>query len=133
MLQFGIGAAPDAIAENLHDKRDLGIHTGLLGDRVLDLIESGAVNNRSKPIRAGSVAIDNPLAGAAGSGGVDGAAWVACGLIDSISTTPTTSAGYASANTRAVKPPAEWPTTTYGPGISACCRNFSHDPKTSTT
>jgi acyl-CoA hydrolase len=53
VLQFGIGATPDAIAEKLHDRRDLGIHTGLLGDRVLDLIESGAVNNRCKPIDRG--------------------------------------------------------------------------------
>jgi acyl-CoA hydrolase len=53
VLQFGIGAVPDAIATKLHGTRDLSIHTALLGDRVLELIQSGAVTNRYKPIDPG--------------------------------------------------------------------------------
>jgi hypothetical protein len=58
-------------------------------------------NTRSNPIRAGSVRIEKPLDCAAEGGGVspaDGLAWR--GFIDSISTTPATSAAYACANTR---------------------------------
>lgn len=53
-IQLGIGGVPDAIAAGLRDKRDLGIHTGLMGDPVVDLIESGAVTNRRKPIDTGA-------------------------------------------------------------------------------
>lgn len=52
-LQMGIGAIPDAVLTRLHDKKDLGIHTEMFSDRVVDLIESGAVTNRFKQIHAG--------------------------------------------------------------------------------
>jgi acyl-CoA hydrolase len=52
-LQMGIGAIPDAVLTRLHDKKDLGIHTEMFSDRVVDLIESGAVTNRYKQIHAG--------------------------------------------------------------------------------
>ncbi len=54
-LQMGIGAIPDAVLARLHDKRDLGIHTEMFSDRVVDLIESGAVSNRFKQIHAGRI------------------------------------------------------------------------------
>jgi acyl-CoA hydrolase len=54
VLQFGIGAIPEAICVELHDRRDLGIHSGMITDRALDLIESGAVTNRLKAIDKGT-------------------------------------------------------------------------------
>ena len=49
-LQAGIGAIPDAVLARLHDKHDLGIHTEMFSDRVVDLMKSGAVTNRRKQI-----------------------------------------------------------------------------------
>jgi acyl-CoA hydrolase len=54
-LQFGIGRIPDAIAAFLGDHRDLGIHTELLSDGVVDLIEQGVVNGSRKQRRPGKV------------------------------------------------------------------------------
>lgn len=53
VLQLGIGTLPDAIAKQLTGKRDLGLHSGLLGEGIIDLIESGAVTNRYKEIDTG--------------------------------------------------------------------------------
>lgn len=47
-IQTGIGAIPNAIMASLSDHRDLGIHTELLSDGVVDLIESGVVNGVKK-------------------------------------------------------------------------------------
>jgi 4-hydroxybutyrate CoA-transferase len=52
-LQLGIGAIPNAVASRLRDKRDLGIHTEMFSDRVVDLIEAGAVTNRYKAVAPG--------------------------------------------------------------------------------
>jgi 4-hydroxybutyrate CoA-transferase len=52
-LQMGIGAIPDAVLTRLFDKRDLGIHTEMFSDRLVDLIESGAVTNRFKAVHPG--------------------------------------------------------------------------------
>lgn len=48
ILQFGIGAVPDAIAQLLVDRRDLGLHSGMAGDALVDLIEAGALTNATK-------------------------------------------------------------------------------------
>jgi acyl-CoA hydrolase len=53
ILQFGIGAVPDAIAQLLVDRRDLGIHTGMIGDAFVDLVEAGAITNATKTIDRG--------------------------------------------------------------------------------
>lgn len=47
-LQFGVGAVPGLVAGLLEQRRDLGIHTELLGDGVMRLIEAGAANGRRK-------------------------------------------------------------------------------------
>jgi acyl-CoA hydrolase len=47
-LQIGYGGIPDAVVMQLTDKHDLGIHTEMLGDGILTLLESGAVNNKRK-------------------------------------------------------------------------------------
>lgn len=47
-LQIGYGGIPDAVVMQLTHKHDLGIHTEMLGDGILTLIEAGAVTNRRK-------------------------------------------------------------------------------------
>ena len=52
-LQLGIGAVPDAVGLALKDKHDLGIHTELFTDSMIELIECGAVTNSRKPLYTG--------------------------------------------------------------------------------
>ncbi|MBK7847294.1 MAG: acetyl-CoA hydrolase/transferase family protein [Zoogloea sp.] len=47
-LQIGYGGIPDAVVMQLTHKKDLGIHTEMIGDGILTLVESGAVTNRRK-------------------------------------------------------------------------------------
>ena len=54
-LQMGIGGIPDAALARLHHKRDLGIHTEMFSDRVVDLFESGAITNRLKGVGIGRI------------------------------------------------------------------------------
>jgi 4-hydroxybutyrate CoA-transferase len=54
-LQMGIGAIPDAVLARLGDKRDLGIHTEMFSDRLVDLIDTGAVTNRMKQVHPGRI------------------------------------------------------------------------------
>jgi acyl-CoA hydrolase len=54
-LQIGYGGIPDAVVMQLTHKRDLGIHTEMLGDGILTLIESGAVSNSRKNQNRGRV------------------------------------------------------------------------------
>lgn len=49
-LQLGIGAIPNSVLTRLRDKTDLGIHTEMFSDGVVDLIQSGAVTNRLKNV-----------------------------------------------------------------------------------
>jgi acyl-CoA hydrolase len=53
VLQFGVGAVPDAILAGLAQHRDLGIHSGILTERALDLIACGAVTNAHKTFDRG--------------------------------------------------------------------------------
>jgi acyl-CoA hydrolase len=62
VLQFGVGAVPDAILAGLTRHRDLGIHSGLMTERGLDLIECGAVTNAFKTFDRG-VSVANILFG----------------------------------------------------------------------
>jgi len=52
-LQMGIGAIPDAVLLRLRHKHDLGIHTEMFSDRMVDLFESGAITNRFKEVHPG--------------------------------------------------------------------------------
>jgi acyl-CoA hydrolase len=52
-IELGIGALPDAVLAALAQHRDLGIHSGMIGEGVLDLVERGVVTNARKPIDAG--------------------------------------------------------------------------------
>jgi len=47
-LQLGIGAIPDAILQALTDRRDLGIHSDMFSDGVLDLVEQGVITGARK-------------------------------------------------------------------------------------
>lgn len=52
-LQFGIGAVPEAVLAELHDRRDLGIHSGILNDAAMDLIEAGVATGARKSLDRG--------------------------------------------------------------------------------
>jgi acyl-CoA hydrolase len=54
-LQIGYGGIPDAVVMQLADKRDLGIHTEMIGDGILRLVEAGAVNNSKKTLLPGKM------------------------------------------------------------------------------
>ena len=54
-LQLGIGAIPAATALFLRDKRDLGIHTEMFTDSVVDLVEAGAVTGDAKERNRGKI------------------------------------------------------------------------------
>lgn len=55
-LQMGIGAIPDAVLARLFDKHELGVHTEMFSDRVIDLVEAGVVTNRRKKVHPGRIA-----------------------------------------------------------------------------
>ncbi|MEO8279337.1 MAG: acetyl-CoA hydrolase/transferase C-terminal domain-containing protein [Ideonella sp.] len=52
-LQVGIGAVPEAIVAMLSDRRGLGVHSGLIGDSVCELMERGVITNEHKSLDAG--------------------------------------------------------------------------------
>jgi acyl-CoA hydrolase len=54
-LQLGIGAIPAAVGAALGDKSDLGIHTELFTDTVVDLVEAGVVTGAAKEINTGKI------------------------------------------------------------------------------
>jgi acetyl-CoA hydrolase len=54
-LQLGIGAIPDGVLYYLQDKRDLGIHSELFSDGVVDLVEMGVVTNDRKTLHPGKI------------------------------------------------------------------------------
>lgn len=62
VLQIGVGAVPDAILRLLGDRKDLGVHSGLLGDGLVDLVEAGVITNARKEIDPG-VSIAGALIG----------------------------------------------------------------------
>jgi acyl-CoA hydrolase len=54
-IQAGIGSIPNGVLASLHDHRELGIHTELLSDGVIDLVERGVVTGVRKVRRPGKV------------------------------------------------------------------------------
>ena len=54
-LQLGIGAIPDAVLNNLHDRKDLGIHTEMFTDGVMKLMQKGIINGKAKTLLPGKV------------------------------------------------------------------------------
>ena len=62
VIQVGVGGVPDAVLRLLHDRRDVGVHSGMIGDGLVDLVEAGVVTNARKPIDTG-VSITGALIG----------------------------------------------------------------------
>ncbi|HCX75063.1 MAG TPA: 4-hydroxybutyrate CoA-transferase, partial [Algoriphagus sp.] len=54
-LQMGIGAIPDAVLNSLHHHKDLGVHTEMFSNGILNLMKSGAVTNAYKKKHPGKV------------------------------------------------------------------------------
>jgi acyl-CoA hydrolase len=54
-LQIGYGGIPDAVVMQLTHKRDLGIHTEMIGDGIMSLVEAGVVNNSRKNYHPGKM------------------------------------------------------------------------------
>jgi acyl-CoA hydrolase len=54
-LQMGIGGIPNAALARLFEKRDLGVHTEMFSDRLVDLVEAGVVTNRHKRVSQGRI------------------------------------------------------------------------------
>ena len=54
-MQLGIGAIPDAVLKFLFDKKDLGIHTELFSDGVIDLVNAGVLTNAQKTLHPGKI------------------------------------------------------------------------------
>ncbi len=54
-MQMGIGAIPDAVLNFLHNKRDLGVHSELFSDGVIDLVEAGVLTNARKTLHPGKI------------------------------------------------------------------------------
>ncbi len=54
-MQMGIGAIPDAVLKYLSHKKDLGVHSELFSDGVIDLVESGVLTNARKTLHPGKI------------------------------------------------------------------------------
>jgi len=54
-MQMGIGAIPDAVLKFLFDKKDLGVHTELFSDGVIDLVNAGVLTNAHKTLHPGKI------------------------------------------------------------------------------
>ncbi|NIA18553.1 MAG: GNAT family N-acetyltransferase [Simkaniaceae bacterium] len=54
-LQLGIGTIPDAVLSCLGNKKDLGIHTEMFSDGVIELVENGVINGSRKNIHSGKI------------------------------------------------------------------------------
>lgn len=52
-LQYGIGSIPSAILHALSGHKDLGLHSGLVTDEIVELYENGALTNRRKAVHTG--------------------------------------------------------------------------------
>lgn len=50
---MALGGIPDAVVTFLKDKKDLGLHTEMAADGIIDLIETGVINNKKKTLHRG--------------------------------------------------------------------------------
>jgi acetyl-CoA hydrolase len=56
-MQMGIGAIPDAVLKFLFHKKDLGVHSELISDGVIDLVEAGVLTNARKTLHPGKIVV----------------------------------------------------------------------------
>ena len=54
-LQMGIGAIPDSVMKYLKNRNDLGIHTEMFSDGIIDLVEEGIINGEKKSLHPGKI------------------------------------------------------------------------------
>ena len=54
-LQMGIGAIPDAVMNYLYDRNNLGVHTEMFSDGIIDLVEQGIINGEEKTLHPGKI------------------------------------------------------------------------------
>jgi 4-hydroxybutyrate CoA-transferase len=54
-LQMGIGAIPDSVMKYLKDHKDLGIHTEMFSDGIVELVEEGIINGEQKALHTGKI------------------------------------------------------------------------------
>lgn len=54
-LQMGIGTIPDAVLRSLHNHKNLGVHTEMLSDGIIDLVEKDVINNTQKRIHPNKI------------------------------------------------------------------------------
>lgn len=54
-LQMGIGVIPDNVLKFLHTKKDLGIHSEMFSDGIIDLVEQGIITNQKKRLHQGKI------------------------------------------------------------------------------
>jgi len=54
-LQMGIGGIPDGVLRALYGKKDLGVHTEMFSDGVIDLVEAGVITNERKTLHPGKI------------------------------------------------------------------------------
>jgi 4-hydroxybutyrate CoA-transferase len=54
-MQMGIGAIPDAVLKYLYNKKDLGVHSELFSDGVIDLVDAGVLTNARKTLHTGKI------------------------------------------------------------------------------
>ena len=54
-MQMGIGAIPDAVLKYLYNKKDLGVHSELFSDGVIDLVDAGILTNARKSLHTGKI------------------------------------------------------------------------------
>ena len=56
-IQVGYGAIPDAVLRHLFDKKDLGMHTEMFSDGIVDLVESGVITGKKKNVHTGKIVV----------------------------------------------------------------------------
>ncbi len=56
-MQMGIGAIPDAVLGFLYSKKDLGVHSEMISDGVIDLVEAGIITNARKTLHQGKIVV----------------------------------------------------------------------------
>lgn len=54
-IQLGIGAIPDAVAQAFINKKDLGVHTEMITNSIVDLVEAGIITNKKKTYNKGKI------------------------------------------------------------------------------
>ena len=54
-MQLGIGAIPDAVLKYLRHKKDLGVHSELFSDGIIELVNEGVLTNARKSLHPGKI------------------------------------------------------------------------------